>query len=643
MSFSGKQKSRLLYFFGFPKVGDDNFYQVTMQNLFTLLRHHILTMSSAAGSGHPTSSLSAVELMGTLFAKYLQYDIKNITSNHNDRVIFSKGHASPLFYALYRAAGVITQEEMLRYRLFDSPLEGHPTRRFPFTEAATGSLGQGLAIGVGQAIALKKSTFDRIPRVYVLMGDGELAEGSVWEAAGVASHATLHNLIAICDINRLGQSQPTSLEHQMDIYRRRFEAFGWGVIVIDGHDEAQIDAAYQKALLYQAGPTAIIAQTKKGKGISFLEDKENWHGKALTKQDLAKALEELGSVNTSESFAIQPPAAAEEGEISVESGAVTDHPPIQVYTEPTATRKAFGDALVAYAEHHPNMIVVDGDVMNSTYTEAFAKAYPDRFIECFIAEQTMVGVATGLWCRGYAPWVSTFAAFLSRGFDQIRMAGVTGATIHFNGSHAGVSIGADGGSQMGLEDIAMFRAVIGSTVLYPADAHASHALMLECMKQEGVTYLRTTRDATPILYPAEEVFPIGGSKVHPDPSMNIQTSQSGLIVIISAGITLFEALAAQKKLAEQGKAVVVIDCYSIKPIDEKTIVEYAQKSAQVIVVEDHYPEGGLGETVAGVLVKHKISLPYTHLAVRKLARSGSKDELLHYEEINADAIIKEVV
>lgn len=628
-----------------------------MDDLYKTLRHLILTVSSTAGSGHPTSSLSAVELMAVLFFKYLQYDVKNPNNANNDRVIFSKGHATPLYYSLYKAAGVISDAEFATYRQFNSILEGHPTRRFPFTEASTGSLGQGLAVGIGQALAIQmqhgnykqmsqettevvsaehdsQKEHTRIPRVYVLMGDGELAEGSVWEAANLASYYKLNNLVALCDINRLGQSQSTALEHQMDIYRRRFEAFGWGVIVIDGHNESEIDAAYQKALIYQAGPIAIIAKTTKGKGISFLEDKDNWHGKALGKEDLAKALEELGDVNLKKVYPIQIPESVK---LDVPSDTATEPPILKTYTESTATRKSFGDALLEYAEHHPTMVVLDGDVMNSTYTETFAKAHPDRFIECFIAEQTMAGVALGLWCRGYTPWISTFAAFLTRAADQLRMAALTGGTIHVNGSHAGVSIGADGSSQMGLEDIAQFRSIYNSTVVYPADAHASHALMLEVMKREGITYLRTTRDATPILYSSDETFPIGGSKVH---ESVIQKDVKA--TIITAGITLFEALEAQKQVAQEDIAVQVIDCYSIKPLDEETIMKAAKTSSKIIVVEDHYPEGGLGEAVSRVLVSNQLTVPFIHLAVRKKPQSGTKQELLAYEEIDKEAIVKAI-
>jgi transketolase len=638
-------------------------------DLFKRIRRDILTMSTEAGSGHPTSSLSSTELMGTLFFSYLHYDVTDPTRPQNDRVIFSKGHASPLYYALWAAAGELSAEELKTYRQFDSLLEGHPTRRFKFTDAATGSLGQGLAIGMGEALALRKKfgyvTSDqnieetrveadgtketnRIPRVYVLMGDGELAEGSVWEALHLASYWKLNNLIAICDINRLGQSQETSMAHNVELLRKRFESFGWGVILIDGHNVHEIEAAYQKALIYKAGPTAIIAKTTKGKGVSFLEDKDGWHGKALSKEDLEKALKEIGEVDMVRTFPIMKPEPVSnvilnspahpnpptDGEGGFQDPAnITDSPERKVYTEPTATRKSFGDALVEYAEHHPSMVVVDGDVMNSTYTEAFAKAYPDRFYECFIAEQTMVGVATGLWVQGFVPWVSTFSAFLSRAYDHIRMAAMTGATIHFNGSHAGVSIGADGGSQMGLEDISMFRALFGSTVVYPADAHASHALMLELMKREGITYLRTTRDATPILYDSEESFPIGGSKTHESTVKGEVTA-----TIISAGITLFEALKVQNELKEKVVNVRVIDCYSIKPLDEEAIVKAAKESSKLIVVEDHYPEGGLGEAVSSVLAKNSLSVPCIHLAVRQKPRSGSKDELLAYEELDAKAI-----
>jgi transketolase len=630
----------------------------TFESLTKLIRYYALVSTTAAGSGHPTSTLSAVEVMTRLYFKYLHYDLENPSDDRNDRVIFSKGHASSLFYLLYLAAGKVTEAEIMKYRTFDSVLEGHPTTRFPFTEAATGSLGQGLAIGVGEALGLRlrfdgtllpsekqeegtvTAQFDAnpdikepLPRVYVLLGDGEMAEGSVWEAMALASFYKLNNLVAIVDVNRLALADPTMYEHNMLVYRKRAEAFGWGAIVIDGHNASEIDAAYEKAIAYKAGPTMIIAKTLKGRGISFLEDKNGWHGKVLSKEELEKAKAELGDVD----LTVRGTVAKPERSVPVIPNDSSGSPEKSVqttYDKPVATRKAFGNALVRLGSTNPNLVVLDADVKPSTYTEFFAKAYPNRFLQCYIAEQTMAGISIGLWKRGFTPWVSTFSSFLSRTFDQFRMASVSHAGVKINGSHAGVSIGQDGASQMGLEDLSMYRAIQGTTVVYPSDPYQTEKLTEALSTLDGMTYLRSTRAETPVLYAKDKEFPIGGSVVH-------NGTEKPVVTVVGAGITLHEALKAQAELAKEHIGIRVIDCYSVKPIDTETLVTSAKETKGMVVVEDHYPEGGLGEAVKSAL-NESTAIPFVHLAVRKAPHSGKPEELLAYEEIDAAAIIKAV-
>ncbi len=588
-----------------------------LSKLAAAIRRDILVMTTKAGSGHPTSSLSAVELMAVLFSYVLRFDTQNPQNPLNDRIIFSKGHASPLFYSLYRRVGILSSEDLMKYRTFDSPLEGHPTPRFPFTEAATGSLGQGLAIGVGEAIA-------GAPMVYVLLGDGEMAEGSVWEAVAAASFYRLHNLVAIVDVNGLGQSQQTMYGHDVIVYQKRFEAFGWETAVVDGHNFEEIYEAFQK---HHDAPYAIIAKTLKGKGVSFLEGKDGWHGKTLSEDDLQRALNELGAVDDEIVISAQRLLVGKPPSADIRSPSEVGSLPSAVGSQLYSTRKAFGEALVSLVLSYPDILVFDGDTKNSTYTEFVAKSYPSHFLELFIAEQLMVGVAIGAWKMGKKPVVSTFAAFLTRAFDQIRMASVSQASVLFNGSHAGVSIGQDGASQMGLEDIAMFRSVLGSTVVYPSDPHQTHALLHSLIAMDGIRYVRTTRGETPILYSPDDAFPIGGSKT-------FHASLPEVFTVVGAGITVHEALAAQRMLAEEGIGVRVIDCYSIKPIDEETIWTAAKETKGIIVVEDHYPEGGIGEALP---VK-----PIAHLAVRKPPHSGKPQELLAYEEIDRNTIVATV-
>ncbi|MHB8071175.1 MAG: transketolase [Candidatus Cryosericum sp.] len=602
----------------------------TLSKLAARVRYDILHMSTEAGSGHPTTSLSATDLMvGLFFGGTFHCDLASPQNPCNDRVIFSKGHASPLFYALYAAAGLLTQEELLTYRTMGSPLEGHPTPRFAYAEAATGSLGQGLGIGVG--IAMNARYVDMLPyTTYVLMGDSEVAEGSIWEAAELASHYELDNLVGILDVNRLGQRGETMLGWDLDTYEARFAAFGWHTIVLeDGHDMDAVQAAFGEIDHACGRPTIIIARTIKGKGVSFLENQDGWHGKTLKREEFDRAVQELGPVDLNLYGVMEKPA---EG-----VPAAWTPSPIVVPTsgKVLSPREAYGRALVALAPSHPDMVVLDGEVSNSTFAATFAHAYPERFFEMYIAEQNMVSAALGFSTRGKVPFVSTFAAFFSRAFDQIRMAqyAMDRANIKFVGSHAGVSIGPDGPSQMGLEDIAMFRTIVGSTVLYPADDVATTTLVRQMADHRGICYLRTTRQEMPRLYPEGEDFPIGGSKT-------LRHSDEDQVTIVGAGVTLHEALKAADILAAQHIDVRVIDLYSVKPLDTATLRTAAAETAAIITVEDHYAEGGIGEAVAAALAD--VATPVFSLAVRRLPMSGKPDELLAFEDINAAAIIARV-
>ena len=601
-----------------------------IKKLTTLIRYYILIMTTEAGSGHPTSSLSATELMACLlFGRIFRFDVNHPNYPNNDRLIFSKGHASPLFYALWAAAGKLTEKDLMTYRKFGSPLEGHPTVVFPYAEAATGSLGQGLSIGVGMALNAKY--IDKLAyRTYVLLGDSEMAEGSQWESLQIASHYKLNNLIGILDVNRLGQRGETMYGWDLQAYERRISSFGWKTIVLDGHSIPEILAAYEEALRATDQPVMLIGKTIKGKGVSFIENKNGWHGKTLKREECDRALKELGEIDESVRGQIFLPEDLNPKEqIPQKSSKKIDYPA----DKPVPTRKAYGNALVRIFPQFPNMISLDGEVSNSTYAEIFKKAYPERFFEMYIAEQNMVGTALGLSRRGKIPFVSTFSAFFTRAFDQIRMSQYSDPNIKFVGSHAGVSIGEDGPSQMGLEDMAMFRAIFNSVVLYPSDAVSTEKLVEEAAKHNGIVYIRTTREATPIIYRPGDEFPIGGSKV-------LRKSEKDIATVIGAGVTLHEALGAYEALKTEGVFIRVIDLYSIKPMDENTLREAARATKSIITVEDHYPEGGLGEAVKSVLTPSPVRV-YS-LAVRKKPKSGKPEELLDYEEISQKAIVKKV-
>lgn len=608
-------------------------YLTGLQAKANLLRIHSIRTTTKAGSGHPTTCLSAADLVAALFFHALRYDASNPRYPLNDRVIFSKGHAAPLLYAAWAEAGAFPVEHLDTLRQFESDLEGHPTPRFAWYGAATGSLGQGLSIGAGMALSLKRDGLP--PRVYVLLGDGETAEGAVWEAAAFASYYNLNNLIAIVDINRQGQSQPTMLQHDLATYQRRLEAFGWQAATIDGHDLEQILSALDAAQDAKR-PFAILARTLKGKGAPAVEDQEGWHGKPLPPDLAEQAIAALQptpeQLELANRLRVMPPHEGNPPTYPAEL------PPVQLPTyelgAQVATREAYGDALVALGNADSRIYALDGDVKNSTFSEKFLKAHPERFVECFIAEQNMVGAAVGVAETGKIPFASSFACFLTRAFDFIRMAAIGRANVKFCGSHAGVSIGEDGPSQMGLEDLAMFRAIPGSVVLYPADAVSTVKLVEQAARYQGIAYVRTTRPKTPVIYANEEAFPIGGCKI-------LRQSPRDVATVVAAGITLHEALKAHDLLQREGIAIRVIDLYSVKPLDADTLIRSGQETNGVIItVEDHYPEGGLGEAVAAAVSGFGIRVH--RLAVRELPRSGKPEELLAAYGIDAQAIAEAV-
>ncbi|MFO1501934.1 MAG: transketolase, partial [Verrucomicrobiota bacterium] len=572
---------------------------------------------------------SAAEVVAALFFGHMRYEPKNPRFYNNDRFILSKGHAAPLLYAAWAENGFVPTSELLKLRVLDNDLEGHPTPRLPFVDVATGSLGQGLSVGVGMALSARLDALDF--RTYVLLGDGECAEGSVWEAASLAGVYKLKNLIAIVDVNRLGQSQATAFGHHTEVYHDRFAAFGWRAVTLNGQDIKEIMAALD-TVGQGDQPLALIAKTEKGAGVSFLAGKDGWHGKALSKEEADRAIAELKPKAKS---GIDVPIAAPSPRPAPSLSAPSAFPPIAYKLgDKVATREAYGSALVRIGEVDRRVVAVDGDTKNSTYAEKFAKKFPERFTECFIAEQNMVGVAVGFGARGHVPFASTFAAFFTRAADQIRMAGVSQANIKLVGSHVGVSIGEDGGSQMGLEDIALMRAIYGSLVLYPSDAVSTEKLVEQAVLHHGVVFLRTSRPKTPVLYPSGEAFPIGGAKI-------LKQNANDRVTVVAAGVTLFEALKAADALKQEGIGITVIDAYSVKPLAKDVIAAAAQKTRNlVLTVEDHYPEGGLGDAVAGELSKDGIRVH--KLAVFGLPRSGKPEELLARYEIDANAIVRKV-
>jgi transketolase len=597
-----------------------------LRKIATRLRIHSLRMTTAAGSGHPTTCLSAADLAACLFFSEMRLNVKNPHDPANDEFVLSKGHGAPLLWAVYAEAGIIPMKSLLDLRKIKSVLEGHPTPRMPWVKTATGSLGQGLAVGAGLALGQR---LDGAPaRTFVLMGDGECAEGSVWEAAAFAAHAGLRHLCAIVDVNRLGQSDATMYGHDMQAYARKFRAFGWDAVTVDGHKIDQILEAFKK-IGKKGAPTAILARTIKGKGVSFIEDRNGWHGKPLKPDELAKALGEIGCLPDIDARKlVRPPKPFRKPKVA----RVFDFPRT-AYKEKTATRMAYGNALLALGKVNRSVVAVDGDVKNSTYADKFFEAFPGRSLEGYIAEQNMVGMGMGLAAKGYIPFIATFAAFLTRAHDQIRMAGYSFSNIKLCGSHVGVSIGEDGPSQMGLEDLAIFRSIPGCVVLYPSDAASAEGCVAAMAAYPGLAYIRTTRPATPPLYPAGEPFPVGGAKV-------LRRGEKDAVTVIAAGITVHEALKARDELEKEGLGVRIIDAYSVAPLDALTIWrEVAETGGRAVVVEDHYEGGGLGEAVAGVLAG---KAAVTHLCVRELPRSGKPDELLDRYGISARHIVEAV-
>jgi transketolase len=596
------------------------------------LRVHCLRATAEAGSGHPTSCLSAADLVAALFFDVMRYDPQNPADPMADRFVLSKGHAAPLLYAAWAEAGLFPVERLLTLRRYDSELEGHPTPRFAGTVGATGSLGQGLSIGAGVAVAGKY--LDRLPyRVYVLLGDGETAEGSVWEAAAFAAYQKLDNLVAIVDVNALGQSQRTMYEWNLDAYCDKFRAFGWHAIAIDGHDMAAILDSFRAAARISGQPVAIVARTIKGRGVSFLENKDGWHGKPLKKGDeLDRAIAEVQQHDGIEVAPPQTPVSSGARPATATTPAVAA--PEYRLGQEVATREAYGTALAKLGTVDPRIVVLDGDTKNSTFAERFLHAHPDRYFEGFIAEQNIVGAGVGLSLCGKIPFVSSFACFLTRGFDHIRMAAISRANLKLAGSHCGVSIGEDGPSQMGLEDIAMMRAVPASTILYPADAVSTERLTGMAAAMPGIAYLRLSRPKTPVLYENTEQFPIGGSKV-------LRSSDRDQATVVAAGVTLFEALAAHERLQQLGIEIRVIDLYSVKPLDRQELLRAARATHNTIVtVEDHFWDGGLGDAVLSALASEGVKV--FKLAVAVVSRSGKPAELLAAHGIDADAIVAKV-
>lgn len=591
-------------------------------------RLSILSMmaTTAAGSGHPTSCMSAAELMAGTFFYAMKFDPKSPNSPDGDRFVLSKGHAAPILYAALAEAGVFPESRVMTLRQFSSELEGHPTPKIPGVDAATGSLGQGLSVGAGLAIGarLDKSS----TRVYVLMGDGEMAEGQVWEAAEFAGHYKLDNLTVLADVNALGQSEPTMYQHDMEIYRRKFEAEGFATEVIDGHDVAAVLAALDRAKATKGRPQAIVARTIKGHGFSLVAGKLNWHGKAFSKEQLADAIKEIGGAPV----VVPPDPGKSYARTSLPQPPDFPAPAAPEYADgtPVATREAYGFALKRLGAVNPHIVAISGDVKNSTFSEIFGDAFPDHFYQGYIAEQNLVSAGVGLAARGKVPFLDTFACFLSRAFDQVRMAAISRSNINLCGSHCGVSIGEDGPSQMALEDLAMFRAVHGSTVFYPSDAVSTERLTEIMARRSGINYLRTSRPKTAILYSKDEKFPVPGFKV-------VRQSGQDRVTVIGAGITLHEALKAADELKSRGTAIRVIDLYCVKPIDGKALAGQIQAtSGKLVTVEDHWPEGGVGEAVLSALAQVGVApTKFRLLAVRDMPHSGKPEELVDTFGISA--------
>jgi len=606
-----------------------------LQNLATQLRIDSVRSTTAAGSGHPTTCLSAAEIMAAVFFAEMRFDPRDPQHPEADRFVLSKGHAAPILYAAWAAAGAFPREDVMQLRELSSDLEGHPTPRLSFVDVATGSLGQGLAAGVG--IALNARRIESDYRTYVLMGDGESAEGSVWEAAQVAAFHKLDNLCAITDVNGFGQSRATQFAHDADAFMSRWKAFGWHVIGINGHDMAQVLAAFKEARQTTGRPTMIVASTLKGKGVKLFEDKDNWHGKALKKgaeADAAIAELEAQYIKTNDPAPVIPKPAQRRSEGALPNFSKALPTPAYKLGDVVATREAYGTALAALGAIDRRVVALDSDVKNSTFSERFEKVYPDRFYQMFIAEQVMVGAAMGLAARGAIAFPSSFACFLERAGDFVRMAGISNLNIKLAGSHAGVSIGEDGPSQMALEDLAMFRGVPNCTVFYPSDAMSAERLMALAADTHGPVYIRTTRPKTPVIYEASESFVAGGSKT-------IRQSDRDAVTVVAAGVTLFEALKAHDVLAAEGTAIRVIDLYSVQPVDRAGLIAAGRATnGRIITVEDHYAHGGIGDAVSEAVWDQGFKVQ--RLAVREIPRSGPPDVLIDKYGISGRAIVEAV-
>ncbi|XP_040298745.1 transketolase-like protein 1 [Bufo bufo] len=598
------------------------------------LRIHSIRATCASNSGHPTSCCSAAEILSVLFFNTMKYDAADPGNCNNDRFVLSKGHAAPILYAAWAEAGYIKESDLLNLRKIDCDLEGHPTPKLPFVDVATGSLGQGLGASCGMAYTGKY--FDKASyRVYCLLGDGESSEGAVWEAMAFASHYKLDNLVAIFDVNRLGQSEAAPLQHQTDIYRKRCEAFGWNTYIVDGHDVEELCCALWQAANVKDKPTAIIAKTFKGKGISGVENQDNWHGKPMPKDKVDTIINEIqGQIQTNKPLTPAAPVR-DAPEVSI-ADIKMPTPPSYKVGDKIATRKAYGQALAKLGHANSRVIALDGDTKNSTFSEIFKNEHPDRFIECFIAEQNMVSVAMGCATRSRTvAFASTFAAFFSRAYDQIRMGAISQSNVNLCGSHCGVSIGEDGPSQMALEDLAMFRAVPSCTIFYPSDGVSTEHAVTLAANTPGICFIRTSRPDTAIIYSPEEKFEIGQAKV-------VRQSDTDRVTVIGAGVTLHEALAAADELAKQDINIRVIDPFTIKPLDAATIISSGRATGgHVITVEDHYKEGGIGDAVAAA-VAGEPGFVVQSLAVKGVPRSGKPTELLEVFGISAKCIVEAV-
>lgn len=601
-----------------------------LKNIAARLRIDSIRATTAAGSGHPTSCCSAADIVATLFFSEMRYDPSNPKHPHADRFVLSKGHAAPILYAAWAEAGYVPRAELLKLRELSSDLEGHPTPRLGFVDVATGSLGQGLGAGVGMALNARRIRSDS--RTYVLMGDGETAEGSVWESAAMAEHFKLDSLCGIVDVNALGQSQPAQYAHDLEAHRRRWAGVGWHTVVLDGHEIEQILDALAEARRTKGVPTVLLAKTQKGKGVSFLEAAPNWHGKALKPEELERAIKELEAQIVAEPqgvrIEIRKPANT-----PIEERVTEVPPPVHKIGEQVATREAFGAALARLGTADTRVVALDGDVKNSTFSERFEAVHPDRFYQCFIAEQAMIGASMGLAARGAIPYPSTFAAFLTRAADFVRMLAISNLNVKMVGSHAGVSIGEDGPSQMALEDLSLMTSQPNITVLYPSDAVSAEHLVVAAAYHAGPVYVRTTRPKLPVLYDSNDTFPIGGCKL-------LRQSDNDLATVIGAGVTLHEALKAYEELKKQGVRIRVIDLYSLQPIDATTLIAAGRDTGRLITVEDHYSTGGLGDAVARAVAP--AGLIVTRLAVREIPRSGKPDELLDKYGISVQHIVAAV-